>query len=202
MGRFRCGRDCGAAGRRVVRDEAFIAQAMDRWGPAVWRTALMHVPTWADAEDVYQEVFIRLACDATEFADGEHLKAWLLRVALNRCRDLARRRRRRGEVVGLDDIAFEPVDPGGPEADVLRSDEVNRLMWAVKALPAKQREAVQLHYGEGLSCDEVARVLKIKPSAVRMRLKRARERLQRELGGAFDGEARPDAFGVGALHTA
>lgn len=202
MGRFRCRRDRGAAGRQVVRDEAFVARAMDRWGPAVWRTALMHVPTWADAEDVYQEVFIGLACDATEFADGEHLKAWLLRVALNRCRDLARRRRRHGEVVGLDDIAFEPAAPGGPEADVLRSDEVNRLMWAVKALPAKQREAVQLHYGEGLSCDEVARVLKIKPSAVRMRLKRARERLQRELGGACDGEARPDAFGVGALHTA
>lgn len=199
MGRFRCGR--GAVGGRVVRDDAFLARAMDRWGPAVWRTALMHVPTRADAEDVYQDVFIRLACDATEFADDGHLKAWLLRVALNRCRDLARRRGREG-VVGLDDAGFEPVDPWGPEDDVVRSDEVDRLVRAVRALPAKQRAAVQLCYVEGLSSEEAARVLGTTPSGVRMRLKRARERLKRELGGACCGEVRPDVDGFGALHTA
>lgn len=199
MGRFR--RDRGAPGRRVVRDDEFVLRAMDCWGPAVWRAALMHAPTRTDAEDVYQDVFVRLACDATEFADDDHLKAWLLRVTLNRCCDLARRNGR-GKVVGLDDVGFEPVDPGGPEDDVVRSDEIDRLVRAVRALPAKQRAAVLLCYVEGLSSEEAARVLAVKPSAVRMRLKRARGRLERELGGACHGGVRSNVAGVGALHTA
>ena len=190
-----------SARKRIVRDEEFVVGAMNRLGPAVWRAAMVHAPTRADAEDVYQETFIRLACDGTPFNDEGHLKAWLLRVAINQCRDLARRRGRFGELA-LEDSAPEPVDPGTPEADVICADEGERLLRAVGALPARQREAVQLHYGEGLTCDEVAEVLGVNPSAVRMRLKRARERLERELGGMCDDGSRRHAIGIGALHSA
>ena len=85
------------------RTEAFMARAMADWGDAVYRLALSQTRSKADAEDVYQDVFMRLYGDATEFTSSEHLKAWLLRVTINRCRDLAKSNWNRHTV------AFDPV---------------------------------------------------------------------------------------------
>lgn len=187
--------------KRIVRDESFVVRAMAAWGPSVWRVALMNTPTRSDAEEVFQDVFLSLACDDTSFTDDAHVKAWLLRVALNRCRDVVRRHRH-GEALTFGEDVPEAVDWRTPEDEVLRSDEMRRLVQAIQSLPEKQRAVVFLHYGEGLSCEEVARVLGIGPSAVKMRLKRARAKLESQLGGAADGKARGDSSGVGALHTA
>ncbi len=73
-----------------LRSDAFLQQAMDTCGDAVYRLALCRLNSRADAEDVYQEVFLRLLRDDTDFRDTEHLKAWLLRVTLSRCADLRR----------------------------------------------------------------------------------------------------------------
>lgn len=73
-----------------LRSDAFLQQAMDTCGDAVYRLALCRLNSRADAEDVYQEVFLRLLRDDTDFCDTEHLKAWLLRVTLSRCADLRR----------------------------------------------------------------------------------------------------------------
>ena len=70
--------------------EAFLRQAMADWGDAVYRLALGQTRSRADAEDVYQDVFLRLLDSGTAFESPEHLKAWLLRVTVNRCRDLER----------------------------------------------------------------------------------------------------------------
>ena len=66
-----------------LRSDAFLQQAMGTCGDAVYRLALCRLNSRADAEDVYQEVFLRLLRDDTDFRDTEHLKAWLLRVTLN-----------------------------------------------------------------------------------------------------------------------
>lgn len=68
-----------------MRGDAFLENAMEKHGDAVYRLALCRLGSRADAEDVYQDVFLRLLRDSTEFRDSEHLKAWLLRVTL-RCR--------------------------------------------------------------------------------------------------------------------
>lgn len=73
-----------------LRSDAFLQQAMDTCGDAVYRLALCRLNSRADAEDVYQEVFLRLLRGDTDFRDTEHLKAWLLRVTLSRCADLRR----------------------------------------------------------------------------------------------------------------
>ena len=65
-----------------LRSDAFLQQAMDTCGDAVYRLALCRLNSRADAEDVYQEVFLRLLRDDTDFRDTEHLKAWLLRVTI------------------------------------------------------------------------------------------------------------------------
>ena len=63
--------------------EAFLKQAMADWGDAVYRLALGQTRSRADAEDVYQDVFLRLLDSDTAFESPEHLKAWLLRVTVN-----------------------------------------------------------------------------------------------------------------------
>lgn len=75
---------------RTPRSATFMEQAMSDHGSAVYRLALNQTRSPQDAEDVAQDVFLRLLNDRTNFVDGEHLKAWLLRVTVNRCHELRR----------------------------------------------------------------------------------------------------------------
>ena len=127
------------------RTEAFMARAMADWGDAVYRLALSQTRSKADAEDVYQDVFMRLYGDATEFTSSEHLKAWLLRVTINRCRDLAKSNWNRHTV------AFDPVRDDIAE---LVHDPRDADVWdAVGQPPDNLRSSVHLHYVEGYTTD-------------------------------------------------
>ena len=174
-----------SADERPLRPDAFIRQAMGAWGGSVWRLALAQTGSKEDAEDVYQDVFLRLAQSATEFSSQEHLKAWLLRVAVNRCHDVARLRSRR-PAVPLDSMPFEPSDAGP-----LSSDEVRALWEAVGELPESMRVVIHLYYQEGYSGKEIAGLLGLEPSTVRTRLQRARAQLKTSLGGVDYDQSEP-----------
>ena len=162
--------------------EAFLRQAMADWGDAVYRLALSHTRSRADAEDVYQDVFLQLLDSGTAFESPEHLKAWLLRVTVNRCRDLARSGWKR-RTVALDP---EWDAPGAPARD----DEDAAVWDAVGQLPEQQRTAVHLHYVEGYSTEEIASALDCRPATARTWLFRARARI-RELLEADAAEGAP-----------
>ena len=174
-----------SADERPLRPDAFIRQAMGAWGGSVWRLALAQTGSKEDAEDVYQDVFLRLAQSATEFSSQEHLKAWLLRVAVNRCHDVARLRSRR-PAVPLDSMPFEPSDAGP-----LSPDEVRALWEAVGELPESMRVVIHLYYQEGYSGKEIAGLLGLEPSTVRTRLQRARAQLKISLGGVNYDQSEP-----------
>lgn len=174
-----------SADERPLRPDAFIRQAMGAWGGSVWRLALAQTGSKEDAEDVYQDVFLRLAQSATEFSSQEHLKAWLLRVAVNRCHDVARLRSRR-PAVPLDSMPFEPSDAGP-----LSPDEVRALWEAVGELPESMRVVIHLYYQEGYSGKEIAGLLGLEPSTVRTRLQRARVQLKTSLGGVDYDQCEP-----------
>ena len=174
-----------SADERPLRPDAFIRQAMGAWGGSVWRLALAQTGSKEDAEDVYQNVFLRLAQSATEFSSQEHLKAWLLRVAVNRCHDVARLRSRR-PAVPLDSMPFEPSDAGP-----LSPDEVRALWEAVGELPESMRVVIHLYYQEGYSGKEIAGLLGLEPSTVRTRLQRARAQLKISLGGVDYDQSEP-----------
>lgn len=162
----------------MSEQEIFLRNAMEAHGDAVYRLALCRLQNTADAEDVYQDVFLRLLGETDRNWDSEHLKAWLLRTALNRCADLHRFRLRR-PVLSLDEIP----DPAQP-AD----DEAAELWEAVARLPEKLRTVVHLYYAEGYQTEEVAAMLEIPAATVRTRLRRARMKLKDLLGGIEDGE--------------
>ena len=174
-----------SADERPLRPDAFIRQAMGAWGGSVWRLALAQTGSKEDAEDVYQDVFLRLAQSATEFSSQEHLKAWLLRVAVNRCHDVARLRSRR-PAVPLDSMPFEPSDAGP-----LSPDEVRALWEAVGELPESMGVVIHLYYQEGYSGKAIAGLLGLEPSTVRTRLQRARAQLKISLGGVDYDQSEP-----------
>lgn len=151
--------------------ESFLAEAMDQYGDAVYRLALCRLQNTADAEDVFQDAFLKLFRQRNaENWDGEHLKAWLLRVAVNRCNDVGRRRSVR-EYVPLDTLM------GVAYADY---GEKSELWDAVNRLPEKQRLIFHLYYGEGYKSMEIAEILRVPASTVRVNLNRARNTLRKE----------------------
>mgnify|MGYP005859890795 CR=1 FL=1 len=151
-----------------LREDAFLEDAMERYGDAVYRLALCRLGSRADAEDVYQDVFLRLLRDTTAFRDGEHLKAWLLRVTLHCCIDL--RRSAWWKRTAPLEAAADAAAPLG--------EEKGALWQAVEALPTDLRTAVWLHYVEGYGTDEIAEIVSCRPATVRTRLHRARKKLQ------------------------
>ena len=159
-----------------------LRDAMDTHGKTVYRLALCRMQSVPDAEDVYQDVFLRLLEQETEGWDPEHTKAWLIRATLNRCADLHRFRLRR-PVLPLEAV------PGGAALEEEAGDISPAELWAAVArLPEKLRTVVHLHYAEGYSTEELAVMLGVPAVTVRTRLYRARERLRKLLGG-FEDEA-------------
>lgn len=154
-----------------MKEQDEISQAMEQYGDTVYRLALCRLGVRSDAEDVYQEVFIRLFRDHTKFEHPEHLKAWLIRVTVNCCHDLRRSAwfRRSAPLEDANDLIT-------PEQDEYRS-----LWQSVAALPHDLRTAVYLHYVEGYHADEIAHMVGCRPATIRTRLHRARHRLKRSL---------------------
>ena len=153
--------------------EHLLRNAMEHHGAAVYRLALCRMQSVQDAEDVYQDVFLRLlGQDITDW-DGEHLRAWLLRCTMNRCCDLHRFRLRR-PVLALADLPEMEAEPDSGAAE----------LWdAVARLPEKLRVPIHLYYAEGYSTEEIAGLLDVPAATVRTRLRRARNKLHDLLGG-------------------
>ena len=151
-----------------MQDEQF-ERAARTYGDTIYRVACHALRDRQEAEDVTQTVLLRLYQQKEDFDGEEHLKRWLLRVAVNESRKILRSpwRRRRVPLEDWDAVAEGPEERG--------------VLEAVMALEAKYRLPVYLYYYEDLSVAEVAQVLKTNPSTVQTRLQRAREKLKAAL---------------------
>lgn len=146
-------------------------QTYERYGAALYRFCLLQMKHPADAEDVLQEVFLKRLYRAPAFQSPEHERRWLFRVALNQCRDEWKKRNR--PEVPLDAAVLVAMPP-----------EERQVLEQVAALPEKLRTVIHLHYYEGYAVEEIAVLLGITVSAVKMRMKRGRETLRIRLEGA------------------
>ena len=153
-----------------MTDEAF-ARAARTCGDTVYRVAYHALNNSHDAEDVMQTVLLKLYEYKREFESEEHMKHWILRVAVNESRKLLRSFWRRTSVP-LEEWRETAAPEDTEQAEVLQ---------AVMALEPKYRLAVYLYYYEGLSVAETAAAMKAKVSTVQTWLLRARERLRKEL---------------------
>lgn len=143
---------------------------LHRHGERIYRLAFARCGNHSDAEDLFQEVFLRLVRSNPSFDSEEHCKAWMLRVTTQCARSFWRRAFRKREVpyaVNLEQQA---------DTQELVSDEP--LQDAIRHLPETDRMLIHLFYYEGMSGAEIANALAMRPSAVRTRLMRARQKLR------------------------
>lgn len=166
------------------RDRAF-GEIVRRHRDVLYRLAFASLGNADDALDAVQDIFVAAHWALQRFDDTRALRPWLAAIALNRCRDLARRRRVRrllAFALPIDERANE-VAEDSPGSDVAVGDreELNRTMRAISQLPSSLREPLVLHSIEGLSQAETATALGISEKAVETRLRRARQRLRSDL---------------------
>ena len=155
-----------------MRGEGETQRAIERYADMIKRLCIVHLSNRSDVEDVFQNVFLKYVKDATVFADGEHEKAWFIRVTVNACRDVQRSAAIRRAL---------PIEETGIcEKEELSDTEV---IDAVRALPKKYRDPIYLHYYEGYDAQEIAGILKKNKNTVYTCLKRGRELLKKTLGG-------------------
>ncbi len=144
------------------------ADVYDTYADMLFRLAFSHLQTKEDAEDAVQEVFVKYVTKNPQFTDASHQQAWLIRVTINQCHDLIRRHSYRDHAP-IHEI-LEPADEDRHEQWILAAD----VMQGLAKLPEKYRTVVVLHYLEDFSISEIAAMLKISESAVKMRLSRGR----------------------------
>ena len=149
--------------------EEKLRWAMERWGTSVYRLAFAQTGSQADAEDIYQEVFLRYWRTPPDADSEEHTKAWLLRVTVNCAHSLYRSKKRRAAVELTEDI---PDHAESAELDAVWLREL------ISSLPEAYRSVIFLHYMEGLSTAEIAGILRRSEGTVRMQLTRARRMLR------------------------
>lgn len=159
----------------VWKDASDAAAFVQRYAQMILRLCFTYSLGRADAEDICQNVFLKLLQCDRRFADEGETRAFIIRMTINECKDALKSGWRR-RTVPLDEL-IEREAPGLPAQD-------SGVLAAVQRLPLKYREAVYLYYYEGYNTGEIAALAGVKPAAVRQRLARAREKLRKELEGS------------------
>lgn len=160
-----------------------MEEIINRYQDMVYGLALAKTGSPADADDVFQEVFLAYFQSGKVFREEEHRKAWLLRTTLNQCRRITASTWRQ-KTVPLTRETDLPV--------LFREPEENLVWNALQALPEDYRLPLYLFYFQELSTQEIGRILKLRPGTVRMRLSRGREQLRQSLKGDYFHEESAD----------
>ena len=146
-------------------------QTVIKYKKAVGSLCLVRLKNYADAEDCFQNVFTRLYTKSPDFTDENHLKAWLIRVAINECKNFLRDNT---PLLPLKDVEANSVNFPEDECDI---------SWALLKLEPKYRNVLYLHYIERYKIDEIAEILGKKPNTIKTILRRGREKLKAIYGG-------------------
>lgn len=148
-----------------------VDEAYEKYADRVFGAAFSVCRNQADADDVTQDTFIRYYSRSQDYEDESHIRAWLLRVAINRAKDITSSFWRKNKVTWeeyMDELVFpEPED--------------NRLFEAVMQLPEKYRIVIHLFYYEEYSISEIAKLLRSREGTVKSQLSRGRKLLKNML---------------------
>ena len=149
-------------------------QIIDKYADMVYRLALTEVKNQTDADDIFQEVFLRLVKNLHKLENEEHVKAWLIRVTVNCSKSYL------GNFWNRNVDAIPEDTQIGRESEELEAliNGEGSVTAAVRKLPPKYRVVVHLFYFEDLSVQEIAKSLKMGESTVKSQLHRARKQLK------------------------
>ncbi|MHC5227742.1 RNA polymerase sigma factor [Enterococcus sp. LJL99] len=159
-----------------------IEEIIETYADMVYRIAYVQMKKKSDADDIFQEVFLRLVNYIDTLQGEEHIKPWLIRVTINCCHKQYNSAWRKKTVAMADEQFAEEV--------VVKDDELENVLEACWELPEAQRIVIHLFYLEGYSIREISQLLEQSESSVKTRLSRARGALRDLLKGDLVNEGK------------
>ena len=153
-------------------DAAYFERMYEQYATDVLRVSYFYLGDRQKAEDVCQDVFVRLITNTPVLPEGKE-KAWLLKVALNRCRDLWRGAWVKRVVLGSPTFELVPA----PD-EIGKLTDQQELMSAIHQLPTTFREVILLHYYQGYGITEIAEMMNLPEGTISSRLSRGRKKLE------------------------
>lgn len=161
-----------------MRAASDIERAIGGYGDAVWRACLLYLSP-CDAEDVVQDVFLKYALHDAPFRDDGHAKAWLLRVAINACKDVLKAANRKNESV--DALAEQGRLGELGRTDDRSAHELARILDAMDALGDPPKTQLYLALYEGYTAKEISRMCDMPVGTVYSWISRGKKRLREVL---------------------
>ena len=152
-----------------LRPGGDITETYQLYGSMLYKIAMVYLGNKQDAEEAIQETFIKLIHKSPVFNDQEHKKAWMIRVITNHCKNM------QGNLWRKRVVSMKDMD------EFFEQSSDRALMDLVLNLPFKYKSVVHLFYYEDYSVRQIADILQISESAVKMRLQRGRQLLKMDL---------------------
>lgn len=155
-----------------------VQELVEMYKDNIYAAAFNICKSAADAEDVVQDTFLQYYMTKKEFDDEKHIRYWILRVAINKAKNIQSSFRRKNEM-SLEDYV---------ETLTFETPESRELFEEVMKLPEKYRVVIHLFYYEDYSVKEIAKILKLTESSVKVRLSRGRAKLKDSLKEGWEDE--------------
>lgn len=158
-----------------MQKEEYLNKTIEKHADMVYRIALTRCGNVENAEDIFQDVFVKFSEKMPKFANEEHEKAWFIRVTINMTKNLNKSTWNNKVIELEENMIFETKE----ELDVFN---------IVYSLPENYRTVIYLLYYEGYKVKEISEILKTKEGTIKTWLFRAREMLKEKLEGGFGNE--------------
>lgn len=166
-------------------DNARLDELITKYSDMVYRLAVLRCHTKEDAEDVYQEVFIKLVRYAAQLESDEHVKAWLIRVTINQCNSLNTSSWNKKNS-SFDEMLESGIEPATEDEALNAVSEDNGVLAAVQKLKPEYRDVIYLFYYEDMSIRSISETLHTSEANVKVRLNRARKKLKEIYASSLD----------------
>ncbi|MBP3597189.1 MAG: sigma-70 family RNA polymerase sigma factor [Clostridia bacterium] len=158
-----------------MQKEQYLKEIIEKHSDMVYRIALTRCESVENAEDIFQDVFMKFSEKMPKFENEEHEKAWFIRVTINLSKNL-KKSAWNNKIIELDEnLVFENQE----EMDIFK---------IVCELPQNYKTVIYLLYYEGYKVKEISELMKIKEGTIKTWLSRAREMLKEKIEGGFDDE--------------
>ncbi|QOR36441.1 RNA polymerase sigma factor [Clostridium sp. 'deep sea'] len=144
-------------------------EIIENYSDMVYRIAISQVGNKNDADDIYQEVFLQLIRHISSLKSEKHVKYWLIRTTINKCKN------------HLSSFWRNNITETDLNSFTNNNTEVDDVYYLVLALKPKFKSVVYLHYYEGYKIDEIALILKSRPGTIKSRLYKARNILKKQI---------------------
>lgn len=158
-----------------INKKQYLEETIEKYSNMVYRLAMARTGNSEEAQDVYQEVFLRLAKKMPEFQSEEHKKAWLIRVTINCSKTILNSSFIKHRTELDENLSFE-------------TPERHDIYYAVLKLPIKYKTVVHLYYYEKYSIKEISNILRTNENTIKSRLARARKQLEIAIKGGIEDE--------------